>query len=323
MPTTSPRSRCSGRWSEAWTARAAGYWTADRVAALLGEQQLILEPVQAAPLLRAMGILKRDASMTPATTRKFMQINHMVRLLRPFLLELARDRGRVRLLDAGCGSSYLTLLLGWCFKHIWREPAWILGIDRNSQIVGKCARRARLVELEDVLRFAPSAIGDFDLSGLTAAEQPPGSGLDALVALHACDTATDEALALGIRLEVRFLAVAPCCHVELSQKLARPEVSAAGALSPLWRTPHLRREAAASFTDMMRTLLLRGCGYRVTPMEFVPSQHTPKNTMLRAVRDGDGDPAALGEYRQLREALGGAGIRLEELLPAPQRRTLS
>ncbi len=303
-------------WAQAWNARAAAYWTAERVRAQLGAQRLILHPVEAAPLLRAMGILKRDASMTPTTMRKFMQINHMVRLLRPFMLELVERWGRVRILDAGCGSSYLTLLLGWCFKHIWQQPAWILGIDRNADIIHKCQGRAELVGLGEVLRFAPLAINDFEPNGLIpASAQRPDAQLDALISLHACDTATDDALALGIRTGSHFIAAVPCCQAELSRKLSAPDRPTSGAFLPLWRTPHLRREAAATITDMMRTLLLRGHGYRVTPMEFVPSQHTPKNTMLRAVLASDGDPQALKEYGELRRELGGTGIRLEELLP--------
>lgn len=305
------------RWAEAFTATAAAYWTPERVRARLGDRQLILPPVEAAPLLRALGLLHRDASLTPDTLRKYMQINHMVRLLRPFMLELASTHGQVRLLDAGCGSSYLTLLLAWCFKHIWKKPAWILGVDRNADIIEKCQRRAELVDLGHMLRFEAVAINAFDPAVLLPPHPAGGEqGLNALVSLHACDTATDEALALGVRLGVDLIAAAPCCQVELSRKWAAlDQDEAPAALAPLFSTPHLRREAASTITDLMRALLLRACGYRVTPMEFVPSQHTPKNTLLRAVRQGPGDPAALRQYTDLCRAMGGAGIRLEELLP--------
>jgi SAM-dependent methyltransferase len=303
------------RWAEAFTARAAAYWTPERVRARLGDKQLLLRPVEAAPLLRALGILKRDASMSPDTLRKYMQINHMVLLLKPLVLDLSRDHGTVRLLDAGCGSSYLTLLLAWCFKHIWRRPAQIVGVDRNAEVIGRCRERAELAGVEELLRFEAATIDALDTSAL----QP----LHALLTLHACDTATDEALALGVRQGVELLAAAPCCQVELSRKLAALEpTTPPAALEPLWKIQHLRREAAATMTDMLRTLLLRGCGYRVTPMEFVPSEHTPKNTLLRAVRCGSADREAFDEYLALRRAIGGVGIRLEEILPAPHRAAL-
>ena len=301
------------RWAEAFTATAAAYWTPARVRTRLGDKQLIMPPVQAAPLLRALGLLRRDASMTTDTLRKYMQINHMVRLLRPFVLELAETHGEVRLLDAGCGSSYLTLLLAWCFKHVWHKPAWIVGVDRNTELIQKCVRRAELVGLEQMLRFETATLQELDLDAL----QPEGSRrpFNALVSLHACDTATDDALALGVKLGVDLIAAAPCCQAELSRQWAGLDLATApNALGPLFMTPHLRREAAATLTDLMRALLLRGHGYRVTPMEFVPSEHTPKNTLLRAVRRGARNPEALTQYSDLRQAVGGVGIKLEALL---------
>ena len=313
------------RWAEAFTARAAAYWTPELVRARLGEKQLLLPVVEAAPLLRALGLLQRDASMTADTLHKYKQINHMVRMLETFMLDLAQHHDRVRLLDAGCGSSYLTLLLAWCFKHVWRRPAWIVGLDRNAAIIRRCRERADLAGLGDMLRFEAAAIDALNPDMLQPPANLGGKGpLHALVSLHACDTATDDAMALGVDLGVELLAVAPCCQAELSRKWAAlVEAGAGGALAPLWSIPHLRRDAAATITDLLRTLLLRGCGYSVTPMEFVPSEHTPKNTLLRAVRHaGHGDSEALDQYVRLRRTLGGVGIRLEEILPAPHGEAL-
>ena len=301
------------RWAEAFTATAATYWTPERVRTSLGDKQLLLHPVDAAPLLRALGLLRRDASLTPDTLRKYMQINHMVRLMRPLMLELIRTRGQVRLLDACCGSSYLALLLAWCFKHVWQRPAWIVGVDRDVELIQKCRQRAELVGLEQITRFEASAIGELEEGALGNADSQ--GRFNALVSLHACDTATDDALALGVRLKVDLIAAAPCCQAELSRQWADlAQDGCVTALAPLFRAPHLRREAAATITDLMRTLLLRGCGYQVTPMEFVPSRHTPKNTLLRAVRQGQGDDDALQQYAELRQATGGAGIKLERAL---------
>jgi SAM-dependent methyltransferase len=300
------------RWAEAFTTTAADYWTPERIRSRLGDKQLIMHPVEAAPLLRALGLLRRDASMNSDALRKYMQINHMVRLLRPFMLELAQAQGEVRLLDAGCGSSYLTLLLAWCFKNVWRQPARIVGVDRNADLIEKCRRRAELVGLEQSLTFHAATLQELDLDALL-----PGGERDfnALVSLHACDTATDDALALGVRLGVDLIAAAPCCQVELSQRWADLNLETSPTpMGPLFKTPHLRREAAATMTDLMRALLLRGHGYQVTPMEFVPSEHTPKNTLLRAVRQETADPEALNQYVELRDAMGGPGIKLEGLL---------
>ena len=312
------------RWAEAFTARAAEYWTAERVRARLGQKQLLLHPVQAAPLLRALGLLHRDASMTTRTLHKYMQINHMVRILETIMLDLARRHGALRILDAGCGSSPLTLLMAWCFKHLWRRPAWIVGVDRNPALIRRCRQRAELAGLQQMLRFQAATIDALEPEMLAARAPDEPQRLHALVSLHACDTATDDAIALGVELGVELLAVAPCCQVELSRKWAAlARAPSPAALAPLWSTPHLRRDAAATITDLLRTLLLRGCGYRVTAMEFVPSEHTPKNTLLRATRrQAQSDHQALEQYTHLRRALGGAGIHLETILPDPHRRAL-
>jgi hypothetical protein len=109
--------------------------------------------------------------------------------------------------------------------------------------------------------------------------------------------------------------VAPCCQAELARGWeALAETGAAGALSPIWRTPHLRRETAAHLTDAMRTLLLRAAGYEVAAIEFIGAEHTKKNTLIRAMRRGAADDAARREYETLVGATGGVGLRLERRL---------
>ncbi len=125
------------------------------------------------------------------------------------------------------------------------------------------------------------------------------------------------ALALGVRVEADVLAVAPCCQAELAAGWASlAERGATGAFAPIWRTPQLRRETAADITDAMRVELVRAAGYDVVAMEFVPAEHTRKNTLLVATRhtDRDRDPDGLAAYEALRDATGGIGIRLASAL---------
>jgi SAM-dependent methyltransferase len=284
------------------TERAAAWWTGERLQNLLGGKHLVLHPVESAPLLRGIGLLNGDGSMAPQYVRKFMQVNHMIALLEPLMLDLAAAHPRVEVLDLGCGSSHLTLLLAWCFLHRWKHPAAVRGVDRNPALVEACRQRAEDAGLGDAVDLRAAWIGDLQ------AERA-----HAVVALHACDTATCDAIAFAIGHGADLIAVAPCCQAELSRRWSETETRDP-ALAPIFSSPHLRRELAATTTDAMRMLLLRASGYRTTAMEFVPSPHTPKNTLIRAVRTSVPDPEARQQHEALVARFGGARIRLGELL---------
>lgn len=288
------------RWAEEFELRARALWTDEAVRAVTEGKDLPILPSNAPTLLRALGLLHRDASMPPPQVRKFLQLNHMIRLLRPPLLELIGRGEPLRIVDAGCGLSYLTLSLAWCFRHVFRHPATLLGIDRDEARVEAARSTVVQLGLDDMLTFRAGPIGAFE----------PDGKVHAVLALHACDTATDDAIALGLRHGAELIAVAPCCQAELARAWAELATSRVGPMQPLWNTPHLRREAAAVITDTMRALLLRAAGYETRVVEFVPSQHTPKNTLIRAMRRGGPDEAAVLQYFELCSATGGAGISL-------------
>ncbi len=288
------------RWATALVERASEYWTAERTAQLLGDKQPVIHPRDGAVLLRALGLTLDDTSLPPAQVRKYFQINHMVALLGPALRELRARHPVIRVLDVGCGRSYLTLLLAWCARHVWQHPLEVLGIDRDPDVIAEARRRTELAQLADVVRFEV---------GEVASSKP--RDVNALVALHACDTATCDAIALGIDLAVDVLAVAPCCQAELARSWAYlADRGVAGAFASVWNAPHVRRETAADITDAMRVELLRAAGYEVLAMEFVPAEHTRKNTLIRAIRRGAPDPSARAAYEALRDATGGVDIRL-------------
>lgn len=247
-------------------------------------------------MLRALGLLHRDASLPPAQNRKFLQINHMVRLLEAPLRKLCARHPVVRVVDAGCGRSYLTLLLAWVARERWGHRLEVLGVDRNPDVIDTCRRRTQLAELDDVVRFEVLALD------AVVGERP-----HAVFALHACDTATDDAIVLGVGAASELIAVAPCCQAELAAAWA--ETSHRDAFAAIRRSGHLRRQVAAHVTDAMRTLLLRAVGYTVTPLEFIAAEHTQKNTLLRAERAAP-DTAAWEEYEALARATGGCGIAL-------------
>lgn len=302
------------RWAESITAQARAFWTAERLAELSRDKTLQLPPVEAAPLLRSLSILRADGSIPPDRMRKYLQINHMVAVLGPSLRELMAARPVVRIVDAACGKSYLSLLLAWVMRHVHQHPVEVLGVDRNVALIEEVQRITERAGIADV-RHAASPLAALDVRAAWAAAFGSDEPIDAMIALHACDTATDDAIALGVELGVTLIAVAPCCQAELARGWAARDTAAPSGFTPIHRAPHLRREIGASITDAMRTELMRAAGYQVWPIEFVPSEHTPKNTLLRAMRREGGDPletpaAARAAYASLVEATGGVGIGL-------------
>jgi len=297
------------RWAAEIEVRANTYWTDERTTQLLGDKQLAIRPREGAVLLRALGLLRDDASLPPAQARKYFQINHMVALLGPALRALRDRHSAIRLLDVGCGRSYLTLLLAWCARHVWNHALEVRGLDRDPAVVAEASRRAELSGLADAVRFEVgdvAALADREVHGV--------------VALHACDTATCEALAFGIRVGADVLAVAPCCQAELARGWeALAERGVDGAFAPVWRMPQLRRETAADITDAMRVELVRAAGYDVRAMEFVPAAHTRKNTLIQAIRAGTPDARIDPAYEHLRDATGGIDIRLARMLGRAKR----
>lgn len=292
------------RWAQELEARAHAHWTDARTDELLQGKKVLIRPREAATLLRALGLLNADASLPPAQVRKYFQINHMVGVLGPAFAELRTRHPRIRLLDAGCGRSYLTLLLAWCGEHVWRHPVEVLGVDRNAAVIDECRRRSTIALLDHVARFEVGDIAAID-----------HDDVHGVIALHACDTATCDAIALGVARRAELVAVAPCCQAELARGWeALADAGTTGELAPIWRTPHLRRETAAHITDAMRTLLLRAAGYEVAAIEFIGSEHTKKNTLIRAMKRGGPDDAARREYETLVRATGGVGLGLERRL---------
>lgn len=316
-------------WAERFAERAREHWTPARTAELVRDKTLAVLPGEAPELLRALGILHRDASMPPAERRKFFQINHMVAMLGPSIRELVAARVAdasaphhaslepIRIVDAGCGRSYLTLLLAHAIPRLHGVPVQVLGVDRNPDVIAESERRTHAAGLSTAVKHHASHLDALDVrhafrEAFALAEAP---NVDAVVALHACDTATDDAIALGVGLDATLLALAPCCQAELARKWS--EVASSGAsdaFAPIRRTPHLRREVASLVTDTMRQLLIRSVGYECWALELVPTEHTPKNLMLRAMNRHTPDASARAEYDALRVGTGGVGIELAERL---------
>ena len=305
-----------------FTQKAQAYWTPDKIAKLATGHKYHVLPTNAPLLLRALGLLNKDASMSADSMRKFIQVNHLLAQFRPHIEELNQRHAKVRILDAGCGSSFLTFLMAWAYRELWRHPAILIGVDNNKTLIEKNNKIATDMAVSDSLKFSASSLAELNWEDLLAQcgedvdEDAKKSRPHAVVALHACDTATDDALAQGIKLKADFIAIAPCCQAELARKWKElADTGSSSPLRPAFHNPHLRREIAAHMTDLARVLILRGHGYEVTTTEFTMSHATPKNTLIMATRRGNYHKDSQAEYANLVQWLGGAEISLAAKAP--------
>jgi SAM-dependent methyltransferase len=261
------------------------------------------------PVFRALGLSDHEGRMKQSRQAKYRQVEEFLRILdasigdalRKGHLRTPTPEEPLRIVDLGCGHAYLTFVTERFLTHVRGLPVRLTGVDqrddsrrRNEEIAG---------ELGVDATFVAASIGEVALP-----ERP-----DVVLALHACDTATDDALARAVEWEAPLVLAAPCCHHDIAAQLRRAPTPAPYAV--LTRHGILRERFADTLTDGLRASLLRLAGYRVDLMEFVGSQHTPRNTLLRAVRTGEPvrGGSARREYDEL-VATWGVRPKLADLL---------
>jgi SAM-dependent methyltransferase len=250
--------------------------------------------------LRELGVTNERGEVRPAMGDKFRQINRFVEIIAG-LYDSSPLAGREELsvFDMGSGKGYLTFAVYDYLNNVRGVRASVTGVEARAELVELCNDIAGRAGFER-LGFRTGYIQEFELSRA-----------DVLIALHACDTATDDALHKGVAAGASVIVTAPCCHKEV-----RPQMTAPAALRGVLRHGHLLEREAESVTDSLRALLLEAAGYRVKVFEFVSTEHTRKNTMIAAVlREGASDrEAALAEFRALKEFYGIREQRLGRLL---------
>ena len=249
----------------------------DRLAKVMGGKERALRPDDSGALLRAIGIMNPDGSISAKNAKKYKQVCHLVELCRPAWERVAArrpldDAHPLRVLDLACGNSYLTFVMAEALR-LEGIAARLHGIDARQDVVERSRARAETLSMPHVT-FDVAPIREVDLNAV----EPLGGPPDIVLALHACDTATDEALAQTIQAGTAEIYCAPCCHRELSTQLEHAPVRA------LLGQGLLKRDYAATLTDALRVELLEHCGYVVDTVEFVASTHTPKNLLIRAHR---------------------------------------
>lgn len=251
-----------------------------------GKRDYIIKIGEADKLLTEIGILTKEGKLKNDMIRKYNQIDHFIELARPVIESLGRNK-KIYVLDCACGKSYLSFVLNFYMRDILKLDCSFIGVDYNEGVVRASERMAKNLGYNN-MKFVCA-----DVSSYT-----PPVKIDLLVSLHACDTATDMSLGLGIRSDVRAIICVPCCHKEMLKSYNYEPFSA------ITDFPVFKARLADTLTDAMRALYLKARGYEVTALEYISPLETPKNLMIKAIKKKDNDFEAYEEYQKLSDELG-------------------
>ena len=251
-------------------------------------------PGQSTELLKSLNILTRDGQLNQDSRRKLKQVQHLVQFLTPQL------EGLNTIADLGAGKSYL----GFILYDLWmreRPETHLYSVEKRADLI-ETGRRIAQASGFDRLTFDPETI----LEATNSSSLP--ETIDAVTALHACDTATDEAIAFALKKEAKFIALVPCCQAEVAGLLAKAPTRS------LWRHGIHRREFGSHLTNVIRTLFLESRGYKVRVTELIGWEHSMKNELILAEKIQRGNGRA---RRQLDELLEDYPLpmRLFDLVP--------
>jgi hypothetical protein len=252
------------------------------------------------PFLAEIGVMTPAGQVRRAMHHKFRQINRYLEFVQDVLPALP-ESGSLRVVDFGCGKSYLTFALHHLLTADYGREVQIVGLDRDAGVIRTCSELATRLGCEG-LKFQQGEIADYEAT----------APVDLLVSLHACDTATDAALAQGVRWKCPVILAVPCCQHELAPRIRIAD------FSPLTRHGILHERFAALATDALRAALLEAHGYATQVIEFIDMEHTRKNVLIRAIRRNAWDAAQyesrMTEYRRFLGTLGLETCFLERAL---------
>jgi hypothetical protein len=235
-----------------------------------------LRPGQSIELLKELHILTREGRLNQDSRRKLKQVYHLYQFIEPLMAEMAQDGHAPLLADHGAGKSYLGFILyDLFFKQLGRGE--IYGIEWRAELV----QRSR--ELAARLGFDRMRFLDMSVADAAGAEELP-ERFDLVTALHACDTATDDAIAFGLQKQARAMVLVPCCQAEVAACLRQNKAMSLSRtpLAELWRHPIHTREMGSQITNVLRCLYLEASGYQVTVTELVGWEHSMKNELIMA-----------------------------------------
>lgn len=252
-----------------------------------------IRPGQSVELLKELHILTRDGRMNQDSRRKLKQVYHLYQFIEKLLQELPPTGGGPTLADHGAGKSYLGFILyDLFFKDKPQGHVW--GIETRAELVRRSRELARRLGFERMTFLHLSAAESAQSDALPAR-------IDVVTALHACDTATDDAIAFGLRKQARFMVLVPCCQAEVAACLRQSKALslARTPLAELWRHPLHTREMGSQLTNVLRCLYLEAMGYQVTVTELVGWEHSLKNELILARHTGQRKHSARERLRAL------------------------
>ena len=269
------------------------------------EQAPEIKPGQSIELLKELHILTRDGKLNQDSRRKLKQVYHLVQFIEPLLkdVEAQKDGQGATVVDHGAGKSYLGFILYDLFFGP-RGGGRVYGVETRADLVDKSRALAKRLGFDRMAFLNISAAESAD-----AAELP--AQIDVVTALHACDTATDDAIAFGLAKQARFMVLVPCCQAEVAACLRQTKALSLSRtpLAELWRHPLHTREIGSQLTNVLRCLYLEANGYQVTVTELVGWEHSLKNELIIARRTGQRKASAAARLQELLAQFG-----LESLL---------
>lgn len=255
------------------------------------DKKYILREGMNIPFLQDLGVMTSEGKIVRTKFDKFRQINRFLEFVEDILPQLPKDR-EVRILDFGCGKSYLTFAIYYYLHELKKLDVRIIGLDLKTEVIKNCN------ELSEKYGYKKLKFLQGDIAEYTGADE-----VDMVVTLHACDTATDFALDKAVGWNAKVILSVPCCQHELNGQIKND------LLSPVFKYGLIKERMAALFTDAIRANYLEAKGYEVQVLEFIDMEHTPKNILIRAVKTGKkkdnmAEINAIEEFLNIKPTLG-------------------
>ncbi|MEO0318198.1 MAG: hypothetical protein RL404_1875 [Pseudomonadota bacterium] len=265
---------------------------------------------QSIELLKALHILTRDGKMNQDSRRKLKQVYHLFQFIEPLLKQV--DSGHLSLVDHGAGKSYLGFILYDLFFKQRNDASTIHGIETRAELVDSTRALAQRLGF-DRMHFHHLSVAESIVSDALPAT------VDVVTALHACDTATDDAISFALKKKARFIVLVPCCQAEVAATLRRLKGQALGrdALTEIWRHPIHTREFGSHLTNVLRCLQLEAHGYQLNVTELVGWEHSMKNELIIATRKDQPQPKAARRLAEVLQSVGLEDMSGRFWLPAP------